>query len=600
MPREPLSDSLLPAGLDALLPDPLLVHDHGGRILAVSDKACEFLGYARAELLSMNLLAVEQDLDPATAMALWSTVTRERPATLFGNLRRRDGSVVAVSYRIGLVEHAAPRRYCATVHVRDGAADSGSVVTGSTVHLRALLEAMVEGFLVHDRDGRIIDANRAAEQILGVTRAELLGRTPTDPAWEVVREDMSPMPASETPAMETLRTGRPLRNQLLGLRTADGDVRWLRISSHPVTAGAEARPLSVVMTFVDVTLKRRFREELRVARADLQTILDNVPATISYWTRELRCRFANRSYAELFGADPDRLEGAQLKDIIGADLYALTTPYITRALAGEPQSFVRGYVTTDGAKRYHQVAYMPDGPRDAVRGLYVIATDITALYETQDQLRQLAHRLQRVREEDRARVALALHEGLAQELCALRLQLDQLRSPRAGGDGAAWAELSAAISRAVGTTRELANDLRPSALSHLCVSVAIAEYAREFDELTGLRVNLRMAEDLPPLDAAPRVILFRALEETLANVAAHARATHVDVAMQHDAEGVSLEVSDDGVGIPAIARATVAGLGLFGLRESLAAHGGTLAIEDREPHGTRVIVRLPVGGESAG
>jgi signal transduction histidine kinase len=64
--------------------------------------------------------------------------------------------------------------------------------------------------------------------------------------------------------------------------------------------------------------------------------------------------------------------------------------------------------------------------------------------------------------------------------------------------------------------------------------------------------------------------------------------------MAHDAGGIVLTVSDNGIGIPVPARAAVAGLGLFGLRESLAHHDGTLTIEDNPPRGTRLIVRAPV------
>ncbi len=93
-------------------------------------------------------------------------------------------------------------------------------------HLRSVFAAMSEGLVVHARDGHVIDANPAAETILGLSRDELLGGTSIDPRWHAIREDGEPFPGEEHPAMVTLRSGETVRNQVMGVLAPDTGLRW--------------------------------------------------------------------------------------------------------------------------------------------------------------------------------------------------------------------------------------------------------------------------------------------------------------------------------------------------------------------------------------
>jgi PAS domain S-box-containing protein len=120
-------------------------------------------------------------------------------------------------------------------------------------HYRSLFVAMAEGVVLHARDGRVIDANGAAERILDLSRGEMLGKTPLDPQWQAVREDGTPYPGDEHPASVTLRSGRPLRNQLMGVRAQGGNLRWISINTQPIFGKDSSAPSAALATFVDVT-----------------------------------------------------------------------------------------------------------------------------------------------------------------------------------------------------------------------------------------------------------------------------------------------------------------------------------------------------------
>ncbi len=121
--------------------------------------------------------------------------------------------------------------------------------------LRALFDAMAEGVVVQDSQAAILEANPAAERILGLTLDEMTGRTSLDPRWRAVHEDGSPFPGDTHPAVVTLRTGQPLSNVVMGVHKRDGSLAWISINARPLQDG-DAKPHGAVTTFHDITAMR--------------------------------------------------------------------------------------------------------------------------------------------------------------------------------------------------------------------------------------------------------------------------------------------------------------------------------------------------------
>ncbi len=138
--------------------------------------------------------------------------------------------------------------------------------------LRALLDALPAGMVEHDASGAIVDANRAAEQVLGLSRDQLFGRTPVDPRWRTVHDDLSPCPGDQHPAARSLRDGSSVRGASLGVVTPDGEQRWLLVNSEPLRTPHGAVH-GAVACFVDVTEQRAQRTLLQMAlrAADIGT-----------------------------------------------------------------------------------------------------------------------------------------------------------------------------------------------------------------------------------------------------------------------------------------------------------------------------------------
>jgi signal transduction histidine kinase len=213
-------------------------------------------------------------------------------------------------------------------------------------------------------------------------------------------------------------------------------------------------------------------------------------------------------------------------------------------------------------------------------------------------LRRSRERLVLAREEERRRLRRDLHDELAPTLAALGLSaatVGELISTDPKEAAFANEKLQAAIRATVGDVRRLVYDLRPPALDELGLIEAIRERASRYgvgDE--GFRATVEAPDELPPLPAAVEVAAYRIMQEALTNVSRHARASACTVRLacteSPSSRAITIEVTDDGVGLP---ETPEGGVGLHSMRERAAELGGECEIVSSWPSGTRVFARLP-------
>jgi len=115
----------------------------------------------------------------------------------------------------------------------------------------------------------------------------------------------------------------------------------------------------------------------------MRSLIDIIPGMAGYWDADLRCRFANIAYLEWFGRKPETMDGMQLHDLLGEELFRRNEPYIRAALAGQPQHFERTLVKADGSTGYTWAHYMPDVVDGRVLGFFVLISDVTQLKQAQ-------------------------------------------------------------------------------------------------------------------------------------------------------------------------------------------------------------------------
>jgi PAS domain S-box-containing protein len=108
------------------------------------------------------------------------------------------------------------------------------------------------GVVVHGPEGHVLDANREAERLLGRTRAQLIGQRLFDIGGRFVRSDLVVCQSSELPAERPLQTRAPVSDEVLGLRQADGSMRWLLVNTQPQLA-ADGTVSEVLVSWADIS-----------------------------------------------------------------------------------------------------------------------------------------------------------------------------------------------------------------------------------------------------------------------------------------------------------------------------------------------------------
>src|SRR6185312_4986507 len=191
--------------------------------------------------------------------------------------------------------------------------------------------------------------------------------------------------------------------------------------------------------------------------------------------------------------------------------------------------------------RMRTVDLLRPGQRLAEPGEPELSELVAAFNQMLDQLeserRESGLRALRAQEAERRRIASGLHDEVGQVLTGVLLRLDD-------------DETKEAVRQALNEVRRIARELRPEMLEQLGLVSALTELSRRFAEQAGVRVDRRFDERLPPLSDEAELAVYRVAQESLTNVARHAQATRVELALEPGPDSVVLHVSDDGVGMP--------------------------------------------------
>ena len=222
------------------------------------------------------------------------------------------------------------------------------------------------------------------------------------------------------------------------------------------------------------------------------------------------------------------------------------------------------------------------------------------LESNQSEFQRLGRAVYRVQEDERRRIARELHDGIGQNLTALKLQLAMATELLAPGQTAAHEQLQASIGLCTQTledTRELSRLLRPQVLDDLGLEAALRWLSRSVEVNAALRIELELAP-MPALDGDLQTLLFRITQEALTNVVRHARASEVLLRLATRANRVMLTIWDNGVGFDTRAAASGASegrhAGLSGMRERARLYGGDVQIESGTDTGTWLRASVPL------
>lgn len=510
----------------------------------------------------------------------------------------------------------------------------------------SMISAMEEGITLMDASGSIVACNASAERILGLTESQIVGSTPMDPLWQVVREDGSPFHPQDRPAMVTLRSGEPCSNVIMGVSKPDGTLTWISANTRPLCHRGESRPYAVLTSFADITDRRQMVQvlEQRVAEStqklsalleisrDLASTLELKPLlalilrqlkTVVDFTGAAIARLVGDEFVteEYLGPIPQEImlgfkvpasnntSYAQIErtrqPVIIADIWK-EHPWQPnlKALAGsEMWQFYRslhawlgvpliahdrfiGILRLDHTEPDH---FSAENVQLVLAFARIAATAIenASLYEQAQSLAAL---------QERQKLARELHDSVSQALYGISLGISAARTlldrdpPRA----AEPLEYAHSLAEAgMAEMRALIFELRPESLEMEGLVAALAKQCAALQARYSFQVETSFCDE-PDLPILVKEALYRIAQEALQNVVKHAHATRVELSLFEQAGRLCLEIKDNGLGFDP-AGPFPGHLGLSSMRERIFHSKGNIQIESSPGRGTLIRVAIPYG-----
>ena len=470
--------------------------------------------------------------------------------------------------------------------------------------MRGIVECAMDPVIGIDASQRVVVFNAAAERVFRWPRAAVLGQ----PLDLLLPERFR---GGHRHLIEHFgRTGVTSRRMgsqtvLTALR-ADGAEFPIEASISQFGEG-EGKVFTVILR----NIAERVSAETQIARSEarLRGILDSAMDAVITIDETQHIVLFNLAAEHMFGCPRDQAIGAPLawflperfRDAHGSHVRLFGATDTTSRRMGA-QRIVTGLrrngeefpidaaisQLTEGGKKYYTVI---------LRDVTARVQAEEALTRSQQELQELGKAAHLAGEREKNRIARELHDELAQTLTELRMDVAWLRQripPEQDLAHKRLDKMESLLGVTVAATRRIAADLRPLILDDLGLIPAVEWLAENFTERTGIHCELAVSDADLKLSETYATAVFRIVQESLTNIAKHAKASHVEVVLERDTSQVSISVSDNGVGFSPQTPRNPHSYGLLGLRERANLLGGEARIHSVPGRGTEIEVVLPV------
>ncbi len=357
----------------------------------------------------------------------------------------------------------------------------------------------------------------------------------------------------------------------------------------------------------EITERKLAEEALRESRRRYKELWDGAPA--AYHTLDTRgiITQVNQTEMNMLRYSKEEMLGKPIFDFILREQRKEAEERFRLKLAGEqiPKHDNRIYVKKDGSKMYVSIDDVLEYDSTGnVIGVRTTMVDITerkrseeALQKSEAVLRRLSAQLLEVQEGERKRLSRELHDSIGQSLAAVKFgvenALNNIRQRTTENSVESLEALIPVVQLASDEVRKIHTDLRPGLLDDLGIIATISWFCREFERLyPGLRIEKEIYIEEKAIPDSLKTVIFRILQEALHNVAKHAKAGLVRVALTKADDHIDLFLQDNGQGFDIdqalSSESSVRGFGLTSMKERAELSGGFFAIESVPGAGTTI------------
>ncbi len=547
--------------------------------------------------------------------------------------RQSQSTRTVAALLIALLVCAACLKIRTLLLARDAA---HALLQASETRYREIIDTAHEGIWLLDTNANITFANARMEVMLGCEVSAQLGRAAAD---FLLRDADAPAFLCCNPDQHQLQDVR--------YRLQDGSLAWALVCSQTMQDEHGACMGTLVMA-TDITKRKLAELALYGAHLDLERRIDARTAELQEANERLRAEIEVRGGAELALAQSeerlreiltmmpialflkdadsrivltneacDKQWGVQFSDIAGTRGSAHFPPQqMEKFLANDRAAFAARKMQVNEElcwnsqqqesrlmQTFKKPIFDAQGHPHLLIGMYVDITERKqaeeALQHSYTQLRQLSDHQETIKEEERHRIALDIHDDLGQNLMALKIDASMLHARTGKNHPRLHKQVQRVldnIDQTIKSVRTIINDLHPSTLE-LGLGPAIEWLLKQFERRSNIVCTLDVDDDGSRLNQRHTAAIFRIVQESLSNIERHACASAVQVTLKLSAARLSVIVADNGIGISPDDRSKSTSFGLKGIQERVDSFGGQFLITN--DHGTTLSILIPGSGSGS-
>jgi PAS domain S-box-containing protein len=574
----------------------IVLADGTGRFIRANPVFLRMVGYTEEELAEKSIGELTHPDDAEETWRLFGELVQgqRNHAEYEKRYLRRGGQVIWVRNSVTRLPDAQGRLRSIVAMVEDitERQRAHEALRESEARLQAFTNNSPAAMFLKDREGRYRFVNEQFLRRFGLRREQVLGASDHQ---LFTRQQALTFCAHDA---EVLERGVPLQFEE-SAKSVD-DERFYVVSMFPVVDAAGA-VVGVGGVATDITERKSAEQALREQRtllAEAQKL-----AGLGCWEWDPgsgRLTWSDELY-RIYGVEPSTYHPSfenYLERVHAEDRPAVLKLVTASLNDGRGFTFDERILRPDGAVRQLRShgEVMRDGTGRVVK-VVGACIDITEQKVAEATLRALTRRLVQAEENERRRLARELHDQVGQNLSALNINLDiVLGSLNRAQDGALKRRLEDSLKLVDGTLQSIENvmaDLRPALLDEYGLGAALAWYAEEYSQRTGIHVTVKAQDAGTGLRPEAAVALFRIAQEALNNAAKHSAAKGITVQVEEMEGELVLSASDDGCGFDP-AQGPKGRWGMTTMRERAEAAGGRLAVESAPGKGTTVRATVPL------
>jgi PAS domain S-box-containing protein len=410
-------------------------------------------------------------------------------------------------------------------------------------------------------------------------------------------------PDDRIKVLEALENNDSLSPAEFELNRRNGEKFWALVGIRQVKDNA-GKLLYLQAEHIDITSQKKLEKDRYLTSLYARNLLEASLDPLVTISKDGKITDVNIATEEITGIKRNKLIGTDFADYF-------TNP--DKAKKGYKIVFSKGMVkdysltivSSNGTKTdvlYNATVFKNDS--DEVQGVFAAARDITDRKVMEEELRRSKKLLEKlhkhladIREDERNKIALNLHDDLGQKLTAINLNIKWIKS-RMGVQTKVVKErieeMSRIINESIESIREISSFLRPAILFDLGLVPAFEWQLKRFELQSGIKCFFHHQPEEFLLDTSVSLILYRVLQESLTNIARHSEATEANITLHKLKKKIEMLIKDNGIGIDEEKANSPASMGIAGIKERVRSVHGNVLVKGKKENWTYIKVSIPV------